>query len=278
MTARWLVVSDVDHTLLEEPEQTAELGHCLRQLGERGIPALLASSKTFAEMVDLQNWASLHPQPFLFENGCGLGWPLQAWPSPQPPAVVQEGYGALVRGEPPAALGALLRRLRQEADLRFTLLEELSLAAITELTGLDKRLAGLALARLASVPLLWQDSPEQLMGLQEELARRGLRAVQGGKLLHVGPPFDKGEALRQLEPWPALQPWPARCLACGDSENDRSLLEGADIALVFHPPDRPPLPLRPAPAGRRRVERAVVAGGPRAWLKAVETALEPPGP
>lgn len=278
MTTGWLVVSDVDHTLLEEPEQTAELGHCVRQLDQRGIPTLLASSKTFAEMVDLQTRASLPPQPFLFENGCGVGWPLPAWPAPEPPARVLEGYGALVRGEPPAALGALLRRLRQEANLRFTLLEELSLDAIRELTGLGERLAALALARLASVPLLWQDGPERLAWLEEQLEGRGLRAVQGGKLLHVAPPFDKGEALQQLKAWPALQPWPARRLACGDSENDRSLLEGADIALVFHPPDRPPLQLRPAPSGGQRLERAVVAGGPRAWLAAVETALERPTP
>jgi pimeloyl-ACP methyl ester carboxylesterase len=115
---------------------------------------------------------------------------------------------------------------------------------------------------------------EQLQWLQDQLGKRRLRAVLGGKLLHVGPPFDKGEALHQLEPWPALQPWPARRLACGDSENDRTLLEGADIALVFHPADRPPLRLHPAPPGRPRVERAVVAAGPRAWLTAVETALE----
>lgn len=278
MTAGWLVVSDVDHTLLERPEQTAELGHCVRQLDQRGIPTLLASSKTFAELVDLQTRASLPPQPFLFENGCGIGWPLAAWPAREPPARVLAGYGARVRGEPPAALGALLRRLRQEANLRFTLLEELSLDAITELTGLGERLAALALARLASVPLLWQDGPERLAWLQAQLEGRGLRAVQGGKLLHVAPPFDKGEALAQLAPWPALQPWPARRLACGDSENDRSLLEGADIALVFHPPDRPPLQLRPAPPGGQRLERAVVAGGPRAWLAAVETALERPTP
>jgi mannosyl-3-phosphoglycerate phosphatase family protein len=278
MTACWLVVSDVDHTLLEVPEQTAELGHVVRRIAQRGIPTLLASSKTFAEMVDLQNRASLLPQPFLFENGCGIGWPLPAWPGTQPPALVQDGYGALVRGEPPAAQVALLRRLREEANLRFTLLKELSLAEIRELTGLEERLADLALARLASVPLLWQDRRERLSWLQEQLEERGLRAVQGGKLLHVGPPFDKGEAFQELAPWSALQPWPARRLACGDSENDRSLLEGADIALVFHPPDRPPLKLRPAPPGRQRVERAVVAAGPRAWLEAVEAALEQPAP
>ena len=63
----WRVVSDVDHTLLEDPGETPSAGQALRQLGQRGIPTLLASSKTFAEMVAFQTLAELPPQPFLFE-------------------------------------------------------------------------------------------------------------------------------------------------------------------------------------------------------------------
>ena len=74
----WRVVSDVDHTLLEDPGETALAGGCLRRLQQRGIPTLLASSKTFAEMVAFQTLAKLPPQPFLFENGCGGSWPSRA--------------------------------------------------------------------------------------------------------------------------------------------------------------------------------------------------------
>ena len=75
-----------------------------------------------------------------------------------------------------------------------------------------------------------------------------------------------------------------RLLACGDSENDRSLLESAAVALVFHPADRRPLTLAPLllqaeaersvpPQAAQRLERQVIAGGPSRWLEAVQAAL-----
>ena len=258
----WLVVSDVDHTLLECPEETAAAGACLRRLQGRGIPTLLASSKTFAEMVRLQQQAGLRPQPFLFENGCGLGWP-----------DATGTYEAVVRGGGIDALRTLLLQLRQTEGLRFTLLEELSLEAIEGLLALPEALARLALERHASLPLVWQHDPAALERLRRCLAPRGLGAVEGGRLVHVGPRFDKGEALTLLLPWLGEGGAQRRLLACGDSENDRALLEAADLALVFHPPGRPPLALAPPPAGRTRLDCTAPAGGPAAWLAAVEAAL-----
>ena len=80
MAERWLVVSDVDHTLLEHPSEIPITANCLRQLRQRGINTWLASSKTFTEMVELQSQLGLPAQPFLFENGCGIGWPHKRWP------------------------------------------------------------------------------------------------------------------------------------------------------------------------------------------------------
>jgi mannosyl-3-phosphoglycerate phosphatase family protein len=295
----WLVVSDVDHTLLECPEEASSAGACLRGLQRRGITTLLASSKTFAELVEFQTRAGLPPQPFLFENGCGIGWPQPSGPFPAaaepagigrpgadrpaagswptgclpPPQLELGGYGAIVRGEGPEALRSLLAELRQELGLGFALLEELPLADIQGLLGLPEHLARLALQRLASLPLLWHDDGAALERLRHRLAPHGLGAVEGGQLVHVGPRFDKGEALKLLLPWLGATPAPLRLLACGDSENDRALLEAADLALVFHPPDRPPLRLTPPAAGQARIERTALAGGPAAWLAAVEAAL-----
>ena len=92
----WRVVSDVDHTLLEDPGETARAGACLRRLHQRGLPTLLASSKTFAEMVALQSRAELPPQPFLFENGCGIGWPLR-WMTDPTGSTDRRGRGSKAR-------------------------------------------------------------------------------------------------------------------------------------------------------------------------------------
>lgn len=258
----WLVVSDIDHTLLERPEQTAEAGACLRRLQARGIPTLLASSKTFTEMVRVQQQAALPPQPFLFENGCGLGWPDPAGT-----------YRAVVRGDGVEGLRSLLHALRQAEELRFLLLEELPLEAIEQRLELPAELARLALERQASLPLVWQHDPPALERLRRCLAPHGLGAVEGGRLVHVGPRFDKGEALALLLPWLGESAGPRRLLACGDSENDRALLEAADLAVVFHPPGRSALVLAPPAPGRSRLDRTALAGGPGPWLAAVEAAL-----
>lgn len=273
-TRGWRVVSDVDHTLLEEPGETPSAGQALRLLARRGISTLLASSKTFAEMVTFQTLAELTPQPFLFENGCGIGWPTATWPAAAGmPQQMLGAYGAIVRGHEPQRLRTLLLQLRNAHGLRFTLLEELDFGAIKELLGLEEPLARLALQRLASVPLVWHDEPAALERLQCHLAAEGLRAVSGGRLIHVATPCDKAEALAEVLRWQGLDPTGASLLACGDSENDRALLEMADVALVFHPADRPALVLAPPRPERPRIDRRAIAGGPSAWLAAVEAAL-----
>jgi mannosyl-3-phosphoglycerate phosphatase family protein len=274
MAERWLVVSDVDHTLLEHPSEIPITANCLRQLRQRGINTWLASSKTFTEMVELQSQLGLPAQPFLFENGCGIGWPHKRWPphtTLAEPARVLGDYGAIVRGEPPAPLQARLKRLRDTTGWRFSLLEELPFSAIKALIGLDEHLARQALERLASVPLVWNGDDSEFVRLQQHLAREGICAVQGGHLVHVAAPFHKGEALAHLLAMRGSGSGPLRVLACGDSENDRTLLERADLALVFHPPDRQPMVL-----GHQAKNPAIPVcstGGPIRWLEAVEAAL-----
>jgi mannosyl-3-phosphoglycerate phosphatase family protein len=277
--AAWRVVSDVDHTLLEHPGETVLAGECLRRLHQRGIPTLLASSKTFAEMVAFQALAALPPQPFLFENGCGIGWPTASWPAAAGAPKQQLGaYGAIVRGGNPERLRSLLLQLRANGGLRFSLLEELNFDAIEQLIGLEEPLARLALQRLASVPLVWQDDGAALERLRRQLAGEGLGAVSGGRLVHVAPPCNKAEALAQVLRWQDEAPHTTNHLACGDSENDRALLESAAWALVFHPADRPAMALAPPAPERPRITRTAIAGGPKAWLAAVEAALAEAAP
>ena len=272
-----LVVTDLDHTLIENPSQIPAAGDALRRLADRGLVTVLASSKTFAEMEDLQRQAGLPPQPFIFENGGGIGWPLGQWPAQAAgeagceaagaPLLVQGAYGAIAAAGNLTKLGAILAELASAGGFRFRRFDELPLDTISTLTGLDHRLAALARQRLTSLPLLWEDGSDKLAGLQQALAGHGLGAVSGGQFVHVGPPCDKATALIQVRQWLGGQAAIGGMLACGDSDNDRGLLEAADIALVFSSAKRPPLPLgRPC--------TVVPAGGPGPWLEAVEAALE----
>jgi mannosyl-3-phosphoglycerate phosphatase family protein len=255
--------------LIENPSQIPAAGDVLRRLAQRGLVTVLASSKTFAEMEDLQRQAGLPPQPFIFENGGGIGWALDKWPGEAAgaPLLVQGAYGAIAAAGDLSKLGAILAELASAGGFRFRRFDELPLDTISTLTGLDTRLAALARQRLTSLPLLWEDGSDKLAGLQQALAGHGLGAVSGGQFVHVGPPCDKATALTKVRQWLGGQAAMGRMLACGDSDNDRGLLEAADIALVFSSGKRPPLPLR-------RACTVVQAGGPGPWLEAVEAALE----
>jgi mannosyl-3-phosphoglycerate phosphatase len=255
--------------LIENPSQIPAAGDALRRLADRGLVTVLASSKTFAEMEDLQRQTGLPLQPFIFENGGGIGWPMGQWPGEAAgaPLLVQGAYGAIAAAGDLTKLGAILAELARTEGFRFRRFDELPLDTISSLTGLDHRLAALARQRLTSLPLLWEDGSEQLAGLQQALAGQGLGAVSGGQFVHVGPPCDKATALIQVRRWLGGQAAMGGMLACGDSDNDRGMLEAAEIALVFSSAKRPPLALsRPC--------TVVPAGGPGPWLEAVEAALE----
>lgn len=275
--AGWLVASDVDHTLMERPDEAALAGECLRRLHGQGAATLLASSKTFGEMVALHDEAGLTPQPFLFENGGGIGWPLAVWPPElaAAPGLRLGAYGGHVCGADPRPTTGLLRELQALLGLRFAPLGELSIAEVGHRLGLPGPLAVLALERVASVPLVWHDDDAALARLRGALGPHGLSAERGGRLVHVGPAGGKGAALERVRPWLTAGGLPAthRVLACGDSESDRGLLEAAAIALVFHPADQPPLALADPAPGHRPRRASVIAGGPRPWLEAVEAAL-----
>jgi mannosyl-3-phosphoglycerate phosphatase len=70
------------------------------------------------------------------------------------------------------------------------------------------------------------------------LAGRGLRLVKGGRFWHVLSQADKGSALRQLGSLYRAHGLPDfTSLALGDSPNDCSMLQAADIAIVIRRKD-----------------------------------------
>ena len=260
----WLVATDLDHTLMSDPAAAGLAGAAIRAVDAEGVPVIPASSKTFGEMLRFLDDAELSPRPFLFENGCGIGWPEQcaAPPADMAPVARQDGCAAFLLTAPADAARASLRRLLGRHGPASRLLEDMAPKELAALTGLDESAAILAGQRLASVPVLWRDGPGALAAFGAQLAAQGWAAVSGGRFVHVSAPWDKARGLARLRDWLGSEARSARLLACGDSENDRAMLEAADLALIFPGPDGAWMSLaRPA--------RRVPAAGPEAWRQAV---------
>jgi len=219
---RWLIVSDLDGTLLDDTYDLAAAAAAVDAQVARGRHVALASSKTCDEMLDVARLCRTRPV-LIFENGAGIAWP-------QPRAGACEvPYRMEIAGEGYPALRRRLRQLRRRRDYRFVGFGDLSAREVADATGLSPDAARLARHRQASEPLLWQDSEERLHAFRAALEAVGYRLVQGGRFHHVMPATDKARGLTRV----AASLGPVRVVACGDADNDLGMLRAADLAVVF---------------------------------------------
>lgn len=218
-------MTDLDGTLLDHdtydwrPAEPA-----LRQLLQRGDTIALCSSKTRAELQELAREIGLQG-PLVAENGA----------TGQGIAFVREQLRLAAR-----ATGAMIQGFG-----------EMTLADVMQHTGLPARQAALAHQREFDEPFLFLAGDAERFAAA--LSTAGLQLTRGGRFWHALEGGSKGEALRGLKAGHALS------IALGDSENDRSMLQAADHAVVI-----PGGNLRPEPHWR-----LAPAPGPPGWNAAI---------
>jgi mannosyl-3-phosphoglycerate phosphatase len=257
-----VVVTDLDGCLLDsETYEWAAALPALDTLKRRGIPLVLCSSKTRAEMEPLHATLGLDA-PFVYENGGGIVIPPGAWWSR---AARRDGGPLLVRlGVPLRDLGRALMDIAKEAGARLRGFSRLSLREARDLTGLDADEVERARQREHGEPFVLESGREE--DVRQAAERRGLRVTRGGRFHHLSGAVDKGKAVRQV----LSLLGPAASIGLGDAENDVGLLRVVDRPILvpradgrfdptldaaFPSADRAPLP------------------GPEGWNQAVLMAL-----
>ena len=258
-----LIFTDLDGTLLDhESYSWAPAAPALAKLRELQVPVILNSSKTAAEIEGLRS-ALGNDYPYVTENGGGLVLPAGTLPNQ-----VKTETGFL--GRRYAEILEILGNLRLKKNYLFKGFADLGVAGVSEATGLNPAAARLACARESSEPLIWLEDDARLEEMRSDLAVFDLQLVQGGRFQHVMGANDKGKALswifkRYRLAYPDGQ---LTTVALGDGENDRPMLEAADIAVVIRPHQGQPLWLR----DHRRVIRPIDKG-PQGWQEAISEIL-----
>jgi mannosyl-3-phosphoglycerate phosphatase len=253
-----VVVSDLDGCLLDATTYRWEAARpALELLRRRGIPLVLCSSKTRAEMEPLHAELGLDA-PYVFENGGGIVIPPDA---PWSRARRRDGGPLLVRlGVPFRELAHALVEVAREAGARLRGFSRLSLRELRELTGLSDAELERAREREHGEPFLLEAGDETVV--RQAAERRGLRVTKGGRFLHLTGPVDKGKAVRQVLSLLV----PDTSIGLGDAENDLGLLGAVDRPILVPRPDgRVDATLA---AAFPRAERAP-APGPEGWNRAV---------
>lgn len=259
---RMVVFSDLDGTLLDhDTYDWRPAAPALRELAHRGIPVVLVSSKTLAEL-DVHRRAMALPDPVVAENGAVIDVPDGYFPGIERIEVASIDRASLQRH---------LDAIREEADYDCVSFAELGSDGIVEATGLTQGQAMLANRRRASEPLLWRDSEERLSAFVAAAEARGLRCTRGGRFVHLMGPVDKADAVSKLcrayrRKWPDAM---LRTVALGDGPNDLGMLRVADVAVVIRGRHGQPMPME----GHARVLRPD-SPGPAGWAEAIRTLLD----
>lgn len=251
-----VVFTDLDGTLLDHHGYSwAGAATALERLRRHGIPLMLVSSKTRAEVEALQEQLRLD-YPFIVENGGGLFFP-PAFDTLTLPYAEPVTHGRLIRlGRPYAEIRRFFVTVREHFQLRG--FGDMDHEEIADRTGLSPAEAERARQREFSEPFVFlgEETPAELAAVA---AASGLALTRGGRFYHLlAADQDKGRAIRAAIEIFAANGCPVHItIGLGDSANDLELLAAVDIpVLVPHPDGQfealelPGLRRAPAPGSR----------------------------
>lgn len=248
----WVVVTDLDGTLLDHDTYSWEPAvEAIEMLKQHGVPLVFSSSKTLAEMRVLAGEVGIH-HPMIVENGAAVAWP------------DGDGYRVETLGRPREEVIELAHEIQGKYGWRFQGFSDWSASDVSRIAGLELDKAALSLDRHGTEPILWKDSDDAYQAFVAELAKHDVRALSGGRFIHLMGDFDKADGLRLVRESLAKQSGCAiKVLALGDSPNDAAMLSAADVAVR----------IRSAKSAEMEVDCPILLQpehpGPSGWAEAV---------
>lgn len=271
-----MIFTDLDGTLLDHNSYSfAAAMPALRRIAALQIPLIINSSKTAAEIIVIQQQLGIC-QPFISENGCGVYLPIGL-------AVGQDKeiqWQCQPFSKSRAEVLSALSQLRDKHGYQFTGFADGDEQGIAALTGLDADAARRAGMRDFSEPIKWQDSESAKTEFLAQLHKCGFNAQEGGRFLCImgSDSIDKGRSMAWLLNHYHASQLPLQeqdngasilTIALGDSPNDQTMLNEADIAVI----------IRSARSDSIRVDKPVTVirtqlAGPEGWQLAMDQILD----
>lgn len=237
----WLIVTDLDGTLLNHHDYSFQAAQTtLDKLDANGIPVIINSSKTTAEIKQLRSEMNNH-SPFIVENGSGVLIPKTYFKECPEDAQEWGDYWEVILGKPRAELLAGLEQVPSLFKRYYNSYSHSSVDDVMQMTGLTHSEAAASMDRRYTEPLQWIASSTQKLAFFNALRKQHLHYTEGGRFIHLMGQTNKGSAMTWLARHHAKQyNKTIRIVALGDANNDIDMFTAADIAVVIRSPVNPP--------------------------------------
>lgn len=226
-----LVFTDLDGTLLNHDDYSFDdAKEAINYLKENKIPLIIVTSKTFSEVRELQIELDIKC-PFIVENGAGIYIP--------PDAVLTKGvmpyqnrHIQISYAQSYLEVRLFFKTLQKEYNIRG--FGDMSKDEVKLLTGLEDNKVINSMRRDFTEPFIAYDDVdiEKIKTIANEA---GLDIVKGGRFYHlISKDQDKAKAMKYLTRlYNERLGMEFKMVALGDSANDFTMLEAADIGVLI---------------------------------------------
>jgi mannosyl-3-phosphoglycerate phosphatase len=228
-----IIFTDLDGTLLDHHTYSWQAAQPAIDLCHRqGVPIILNSSKTRAELVVLQEKLSIS-DPFISENGGGVFFSENRVKEPPTGSILDGGYWKWGLGASYETLVQGLKELRTLLGWPMIGFSDMSIEEISKCTNLDLKASRLAAMREFDEPFIIPDNASvDVEALMNAARDKGFRVTPGGRFYHLHGNNDKGQALEKLRGWYEEKHHELYTIALGDSPNDFPMLQKANCAVL----------------------------------------------
>ena len=250
MTKNILIVTDLDGTLLNFKNfEYKSILPFINTLNSKGAEIVISSSKCYKEIIHINNGLNLI-SPFIVENGSAIYFPKKTFSKKPKNSNIKDNYWQLTLGITIEEISKKIKNNIFKEYLKYVLfLKNMTKLQQSYYTGLKSDSLDFTLHREYSEPLIWMGTNQALENFKKALNEEGMNINTGARLLYLTGLSSKGDALVELlSELKNLKYFNNSeeiiSIACGDSRNDKSMLEISDYAVVIRLPDKKNIALR----------------------------------
>ncbi len=266
MTTRKLVIfTDLDGTLLDRNTYSFEPAMpALHLIKQKGIPLILSSSKTRAEIERYQKQLE-NDHPFVSENGGAIFIPKGYFAFPFHYDRELGEYFALELGTPYSMIIEVLDSVRKETGISIKGFSDYTQDEVSSLCGLGPREATFAKKREYDEPFVIEGGEKEFETVKRKIEEKGMNYAWGGRFHHIFGKNDKGKAVEILKELYENQFFSISTVGIGDSLNDLPMLSVVDYPIFLKEKDS----LLPETLSPIRNVTVMDGGGSEAWNEVI---------